>query len=146
MKIAILAKGLELTDALREHVERRLNFALDRAHYHIDKVSVRLSDENGPRGGEDKRCQVQVHLAGTTPVLVEDTELDLYRAIDRAADRTGHSLARQLGRQRRYRRETHRGALPISDDTEIVTELIDDAAEQLTFPHLKTGAHHAHPA
>lgn len=135
MKITIQAKGLELTDGLREHVERRLSFALDRADYHIDRVSVRLSDENGPRGGEDKRCQVRVHLAGAAPVLVEDTEPDLVLAIDRAADRTGHTLARQLGRQRAYRRETHRGGTPISNDA---------VAEHPVFPHTTTGARHAH--
>lgn len=142
MNITIQAKGLELTGGLREHVERRLNFALDRAHYHIDKVSVRLSDQNGPRGGEDKRCQVVVHLDGSAPVLVEHTEADLLLAIDRAADRTGQTLARQLDRRREHRRETHRGSHLTTGDSHATAA----ADRQAAIFHHATGERHAHHA
>ena len=67
---------------------------------------MRLSDINGPRGGEDKRCQLQVSLAGLPDVVVEDTEADLYFAIDRAADRVGRSVMRKLDRMHTLRRHS----------------------------------------
>jgi putative sigma-54 modulation protein len=83
--------GFDLSAGLREHVERRIHFALDRASQYVRKVSIRLSDVNGPRGGEDKRCSIQVTVAGAADVLIEDTEPDLYVAIDRAPTvRGGH--------------------------------------------------------
>lgn len=118
MKIFVQARGFNLTDDLRQHVERRLRFALDWAHYHVTKVSVRLSDLNGPRGGEDKRCQIQVSAAGAAEVVIEDTEVDLYIAIDRAADRAGRTLARQLGRQREHRRDIPLAKHLLADDVE----------------------------
>jgi putative sigma-54 modulation protein len=98
MQIIIQASGFDLSAGLREHVERRIHFALDRASHYVRKVSIRLSDVNGPRGGEDKRCCIQVTVAGAADMLIEDTEPDLYVAIDRAADRSGRTLARLLAR------------------------------------------------
>jgi putative sigma-54 modulation protein len=110
MQIVIQARGFALTAGLREHIERRIRFALDWATYHVRKVSVRLSDLNGPRGGEDKRCHIQVAIPGGTDVVIEDTEADLYVAIDRAADRAGRTLARRVDRQREHRHDSPRAA------------------------------------
>ena len=60
---------------------------------------MRLSDINGPHGGADKRCHLQVVLAGLPDVVVEDTEADLYVAIDRATDRAGRTVVRRIDRQ-----------------------------------------------
>lgn len=100
MQIDIQARNFSLTDALRNHVERRLSFALSTRDEHIQRISVRLVDINGPRGGEDKCCRIQVVLPHLTDVVIEDTEVDMYAAIDRAADRAGRTVSRRLARQR----------------------------------------------
>lgn len=102
MRFDIQARGFELTPALRQHAERRLRFALARAEESVRKVSVRLSDVNGPRGGQDKQCHLRVALNHLSDVLIEDIEADLYAAIDRAADRAGRTVARRLARSREY--------------------------------------------
>lgn len=98
MHIEIQARDFQLTEALRDYVERRLRFALSARDDAIMRVQVRLSDVNGPRGGKDKCCHVQVLLPGLGSVVIEDTESDLYVAIDRAADRSSRTVARKLGR------------------------------------------------
>ena len=103
MQIDVQALGFELTPALRSHAVRRLHFALGRSDAQVSRLSVRLSDLNGPRGGEDKRCQVRVTLTDAPEVVIEDTEADLYVAIDRAADRAGRTVARRLDRSRDQR-------------------------------------------
>ena len=108
MQILIQARGFDLSPGLREHIERRLRFALDRTHYHVRRVSVGLSDLNGPRGGEDKCCRVQVAMAGAADVIVQDIESDLYVAIDRAVDRAGRTLARRVAQQRDHRHASPR--------------------------------------
>ena len=100
MQIDIQARNFSLTDALRSHAERRLRFALACCDDHIQRVVMRLSDINGPRGGADKRCHLQVVLDGLPDVVVEDIEADLYIAIDRATDRAGRTVGRRLARQR----------------------------------------------
>lgn len=98
----IQTQGLELTDGLRDYTQKRLAYALSHSTQHIQRVQVRLIDVNGPRGGVDKRCQIEVHLKGLATVVVEDIETDLYVAIDRAVERMGRTLTRRLGKQRRF--------------------------------------------
>ncbi|MEW5966138.1 MAG: ribosome-associated translation inhibitor RaiA [Pseudomonadota bacterium] len=102
MHIDIRAQGFPLTEALREHAGRRIAFALSRFHDRMERVAVRLADDNGPRGGVDKRCQVRVHLRGLPEVVITEMSEDIYAAIDRAADRAGRTLARRLARQREF--------------------------------------------
>ena len=102
MQIDIQAHGFTLTDGIHEYVLKRLAYSLNHGDENIMRVKVRLSDINGPRGGEDKRCLIGVRLKGTPEVIIEDTESDLYVAIDHATERAGHSLARRLARQRSF--------------------------------------------
>ena len=99
MQIDIQARSFSLTDALRSHAEWRMQFALTFFDNHIQRVVMRLSDINRPRVGADKRCHLQVVLAGLPDVVIEDTEADLYAAIDRATDRAGRTVERRLARR-----------------------------------------------
>ena len=106
MQIDIQARGFKLTEGLREYVERRLSFVFSSTRRSVRRISVRLSDENGPRGGDDMRCRMQVSLAAASSVVIEDTETNLYVAIDRAADRIGRVVARRIERVRKNRRSS----------------------------------------
>lgn len=104
MRIHIQSLGFELTAAISDHAVRRLRFALTHAADHIRRVTVRLSDINGPRGGSDKCCRILVTMEKLPEVAIEDIESDLYVAIDRAADRAARTVTRRIGRTR-VRRE-----------------------------------------
>ncbi len=112
MQIDIQARNFSLTDALRNHAERRLRCVLTCCDQRIQRVAMRLSDINGPRGGADKRCHLQVVLVGLPDVVIEDIEADLYVAIDRAVDRAGRTVVRRIDRHRTLRKHSH---LPVSD-------------------------------
>jgi len=96
MQIAIQARGFPLTDALRNHTQTRIGFTLANAAGRIRRVGIRLSDLNGPRGGVDKRCLVEVRLDGLPTVVVEDIQPDMYSAIDRAVGRAARTVMRRL--------------------------------------------------
>lgn len=95
MRIKIKARDFELPDALHEHVEHRLAFALSQFQDRVRYVVVRLSVD-GPKGGIDKRCQLQVRLTGLSDLIVEETEADFQVAVNRAADRARRTLTRLL--------------------------------------------------
>jgi putative sigma-54 modulation protein len=116
MRIDIQTSGFKLTGGLREHTERRLQFALSWAVHDVRKVVVRLSDINGPRGGNDKRCYIQIPISGRPDVVIEDTESDLYVAIDRAVERAERSVARRLERQREHPHGSFRTVAPHEAD------------------------------
>lgn len=108
MKIHLRALGFDLTGALRDYVGRRLAYAFGHFDGQVRRVEVMLSDDNGPRGGRDKRCLVRLVPEGLPAVHVTDRQDDLYVAIDRALDRAAYALSRRKGR--RVRQAHGRGA------------------------------------
>lgn len=102
MRPTIHANGFLLTDALRTFTEQRIATALGWASQHMRKLAVSLSDINGPRGGIDKRCRIQVQLGAGREVIIEDTENDLYAAINRATERADRAIVRQIQRKRSF--------------------------------------------
>ena len=100
MRIDIQARRFSLTRALRRYAERRVRSGLTRFDERIMKVSLWLSDVNGPKGGNDKNCQVQIVIPGKPDVVIEETQANLYVAINRALERAGQAVVRKLDRQR----------------------------------------------
>lgn len=98
MQISIKARGFPLTEGLQNHAERRVRFAVGSASSRVRNIVIRLADDNGPRGGVDKRCTIRATLSGAPDIIIEHQESDLYVAIDRASDRLGRTLFRQLKR------------------------------------------------
>lgn len=118
MRIQIQSHAFPLTASLLDHTERRLGFALARITDRIRQVVVRLGDTNGPHGGEEKSCRIQVFLEDAPPVLIEDSSGDLYAAIDRAAERAGRNVVRGLYRlhQKNVRPARPEPSAPPSDE------------------------------
>ncbi|MCL4813315.1 MAG: HPF/RaiA family ribosome-associated protein [Vicinamibacteraceae bacterium] len=112
MRIEVRAQGFPLTDALAAYTERAIDKALGRFYGRLTQVSAKLVDQNGPRGGVDKRCQLEVVAARQEPLLVEAQHADLYAAIDVAADRASRLVSREVERKRirRQRASQHREA------------------------------------
>ena len=100
MNFDIQSLGFPITAALAYHARRRLRFGLTRHGDRIQRVVIRLGDENGPRGGVDKFCRIQVYLVDAPVVVIQDIGPDLYAVIDRAADRTGRLVVKHLDRSR----------------------------------------------
>lgn len=103
MKIEVRFRGLEPSEALRDHAARRIHFHLSRFGHEISSVLVRISDVNGPKGGVDKQCQVTVRGRRLTGVIVDDLSGDAYSAIDMAVERVGRAVGRDLERSRDVR-------------------------------------------
>ena len=104
MELSIRSEGFVLTEALDEFIRDRLRFAMARFRNTIGEVRVRLSDDNGPRGGNDKRCRFEVRIPGMRPLLIDECHQDLYAAIGRGCDRMQQRIVRALARRRRHRR------------------------------------------
>ena len=71
MQFEIRARDISISQALRNHIERRLRFALDRFARRIRQVRVTLGDPNGPRGGIDKCCKLAISLDHSSTIVVE---------------------------------------------------------------------------
>jgi putative sigma-54 modulation protein len=103
MHVDIRWKGLFKSQSLADHVQARLRFALHGFQERVRTVTVRFEDTNGPRGGIDKRCSVE--LTGAFGILVAEAhDRDFYAAADLALSRAERAATRSLKRNR-YSRE-----------------------------------------
>lgn len=89
---------------LREVAERRLRFVMRRLTWLVPRVRVQLSDVNGPRGGVDKRCQVELKTATSGTVVITAMASDWNAALETALARSARALVRVWRRSRRQAR------------------------------------------
>lgn len=92
----------------------RVRFALRRLTALVIRAKVQFSDINGPRGGVDKRCQVELktEMAGT--VVIASLARDWRTALDRSLSRATRVLTRSLQRSQKPVRGR---AIPLSLNT-----------------------------
>jgi ribosome-associated translation inhibitor RaiA len=92
--------GVELDDDQQTYVRQKLGMKLGKFATSIERVSVRVTDMNGPRGGVDQVCNVKVVLSGLPSVVVERRHAALHAAIDDALRATERAVRRSVGRRR----------------------------------------------
>jgi len=110
MRIEISASGFRVTPELREYVLRRLHFKLGRFSERIDLARVKIVEVNGPRGGVDLHCRIQVFGADVDGLVTSALAANLRSAIDEAAGHIHCAVGRELARaseKRRRRRPSH---------------------------------------
>ncbi len=100
MEIAVRARDVVWNEGLQQRVQRSIEFAVDRHRSRIDRVSVYLTDLNGPRGGVDKLCQITAKVRGAAPVMILEKGDGLLAAVNRAAWRLGYRIGRRVHRGR----------------------------------------------
>ncbi|MEJ2214048.1 MAG: HPF/RaiA family ribosome-associated protein [Gammaproteobacteria bacterium] len=98
MKLDIQARDFSLTDSIQTYVKERINYLFGARYDQIQRITVRLGDVNGPRGGVDKRCRVKITLPRLNEIVIEDVQTDLYVAISRAMERASRTVIRRLNR------------------------------------------------
>lgn len=92
--------GGAIDDEDRDYIARKLGMKLGKFGASIERVTVRLSDTNGPKGGRDQKCQIKVVLSGLPSVVVNETDSTLPRTIDRAIDAIAIAVRRCVQRRR----------------------------------------------
>jgi ribosome-associated translation inhibitor RaiA len=92
--------GADISERDRDYIRRTLGEKLAKAAPSIERVSVRLADENGPRGGVDQVCRIKVVMTGLPSVVFEKRGASLEAAVDSALDGVERTVRRRLPRRR----------------------------------------------
>lgn len=100
MEIDIRCNNVDLMEALRAYLQRRMRFRFDRHPESIRKITVRLTEQNTSKAHGRKLCQINAELNPSGEILVRETATDLYQAIGGGIERLGSALHGLRGRQR----------------------------------------------
>ena len=100
--------GVNLSLEERARIRHGLGVKLGKYETSIERVTVRVLDVNGPRGGVYKLCRIKVVLSGLPSVVLESQALMLKDAINGALSGTERAVRRSA--QRRHSRRRSKAA------------------------------------
>jgi Sigma 54 modulation protein / S30EA ribosomal protein len=96
----IRAFGVYLNQNTRTSIRRKLDSKFGKFAGSIERMSVRLKDVNGPRGGVDHVCRIKVVLRGLPSVVYEKQDVSLDTAVGGALAGAERAVRRTLQRRR----------------------------------------------
>ena len=137
MKLVIQGKNIEVTGAIREYVEQKIDKAVSHFQSLTTEVDVHLSVARNPRIASSQSAEVTVYANGSV-IRAEEKSENLYASIDLVADKISRKL-------RKFKeRKTDRNAaktsvavveqapLPLPNDNRVV-ELPDQVIRNKYF-------------
>jgi hypothetical protein len=92
--------GGDVHDDDRDAIATKLGRKLGKFASSIERISVRLSDANGPKGGRDQIVRIKVVLSARPSVVVEERDAAFPLAVDRAANAAALAVRRSVQRRR----------------------------------------------
>lgn len=110
MKVNLRGVHLELTDAMKQHVQTHL---VDPIEHFCDReaaeLEVHLRDINGNKGGKDMECSATLRMPRQSSIHVTEVDDDLYKAIDLCRDRLEQAAKRAIERRQDRRHDPKPG-------------------------------------
>ncbi|MCO8120894.1 hypothetical protein NHH03_04030 [Stieleria sp. TO1_6] len=108
MKVSVNSSIERLSPSARDSIHALMSSTLARFTPRISQVSVLVIDENGPRGGVDKLCRVNVLMPGIGTLTTKARHEKLMAAVSEAARRARRIVVTKMKRPRslRLRRRT----------------------------------------
>jgi CBS domain-containing protein len=112
----IRAAGIELDQDDRAYIRQTLGMKLGKYATSIERVSVRIKDVNGPRGGVDQVCRIKVVLSGLPSVVFQSQAASLKDVINGALTGVERAVRRRVQRRRMkpIKRGSDREPVPVT--------------------------------
>jgi ribosome hibernation promoting factor len=104
MNVDVRMHQVDLANALRSYLEKRLRLKLGRHADRVRTLKLRLNDEGGATDGTATVCFLAAQLVPSGEVIVMETSPDLYSAVSRAVERLKKTLRRKIEKKRSARR------------------------------------------
>ncbi|MDX2228920.1 MAG: ribosome-associated translation inhibitor RaiA [Leptolyngbyaceae cyanobacterium bins.349] len=136
MKLVIQGKNIEITDAIREYVNQKIEKAIAHFQNMITEVDVHLSVARNPRINSKQVAEVTIYVNGSV-VRAEEGSENLYASIDMVADK----ISRQLRKYKEKRHDKFHPAVKTAEvlsDQPVVTELPTDRTPELPAQVVRT--------
>jgi ribosomal subunit interface protein len=102
MELDVRGLRLETTPVFRRYVERRLRRALRSFTDRVERITIRLTQNQGRGRRGIRGCQVTLSGRGFESPRIEERHGSIHAAFRRAAGQTKRALARAVHRRRRF--------------------------------------------
>ena len=107
MTINIQAKGVEMTEALRAHAQKKMEM-VEKFFDNIQKIEINLGMKDGNHNkGKIFYAEANVHIPGKIIRVSKDTG-DLYKAVDKVKDHLKVEFEKIKGKMRNLDKEVLR--------------------------------------
>jgi ribosome-associated translation inhibitor RaiA len=97
--VYIRATQVDLGTAERDYIRDKLASKFGKYASSVERISVRILDVNGPRGGVDQACRLKIVLRGLPSVVFESRDASLNVAVDAALSGAQRAVRRTVERR-----------------------------------------------
>ncbi|MDR1310939.1 MAG: ribosome-associated translation inhibitor RaiA [Burkholderiaceae bacterium] len=104
MNLTISGHHIEVTPAIRNHVENKLN-RMKRNFENVIDISVLLSVDNNSDKDKRQRAEINLNIGGKT-LHAESVAQDLYAAVDLLMDKLDKQLVKYKTKSKEHTRES----------------------------------------
>lgn len=130
MKLLIQGNNIEVTDAIRQHVEEKLDKAVKHYTSITSKVDVHLSVDRNPRITNKHKAEVTVYANGTI-IRAQVSSENLYASIDLVADKIARQLRKYKEKNLHNRIHAQPKTAEMVQDQPVASDLTRDRAPEL---------------
>ncbi len=130
MKLVIQGKNIEITEAIREYVNQKIEKAVNHFQNMTTEVDVHLSVARNPRINSKQIAEVTIYANGTVIRAQEGSE-DLYASIDLVADKIQRQLRKYKEKLQHKKTHDQPKIGIIVNEIPVASDLIGDRTPEL---------------
>ena len=137
MKLVIPGKNIEITDAIREYVQQKIEKAVNHFQNLTTEVDVHLSVARNPRISSSQAAEVTIYANGIA-IRAEERSENLYASIDLVADKIARQLRKYKERLQDKKTQTQSKTSLTTTEQPVVSDLIGDRTPELPSEVVRT--------
>mgnify|MGYP000663423312 CR=1 FL=1 len=105
MKVLIHSSNVTLSKKARQFIQRKISSTLQRFDSGVKQVDLYLKDVNGPKGGIDKECTINIQADDRKQVVVSGKAGSIFSVVKQCAVKAKLLLAKRTKRKTAQRRK-----------------------------------------
>jgi putative sigma-54 modulation protein len=137
MKLVIHGKNIEITDAIREYVNQKIEKAVNHFQNLTTEVNVHLSVARNPRINPKQAAEVTIYANGTV-IRAEESSDNLYASIDLVADKIARNLRKYKEKRLDQKTQAQPKTAVVVEEVPVAPDLIGDRTPELPTEVVRT--------
>jgi putative sigma-54 modulation protein len=120
MKLVLQSKNIEITDAIRQYVNQKIERAVSHFEHITTEIDVNLSVAKNPRIAASQVAEVTIYANGAV-IRAEEANEHLYASIDLVADKISRQLRKY--KERNFSKKDHTDLKHLTEELDL--DLLD---------------------